>query len=148
MSGLESPATISLSLRFAVEDLLSEFSARVDGGRGDTVHELFVESGRIETPLFVLANREQIRERFTARARDVGRRTRHYWSNARFSGSEVEIGVVTNVMTVIVAEGDDTVITGGTSTDIVVPHEGGWAFRSRRLDVAFEGALVPRGARP
>ena len=142
-----SSATIGIAVRLAVEDLLSEFAARVDEGRGDTVHELFVEAGRIETPLFVLANRMEIRERFTARARDHRRRSRHYWSNARITGGELELSVVTNVMTVVTSEGDDTVITGGTSTDVVVPHEGRLAFRSRRLDVAFEGVLMPMRAR-
>jgi 3-phenylpropionate/cinnamic acid dioxygenase small subunit len=143
-----SSAAISPSVRAAVEDLLCEFAARVDDGRADSVHELFVESGRIATPRFVLANREQVREHFAARAKDRSRRTRHYWSNARFSGNEGEIGIVTNVMTFATAEGDGTVITVGTSTDVVVPHEGGWAFQSRHLDIMFEGALVPRGTNP
>lgn len=130
------------SIRIAVEDLMTEFSARVDEGRGATVHELFVEAGRIETPLFVLSNREEIREKFTARARDTSRKTRHYWSNPRFSGDESEVTVVTNVMTVITVAGRPTMMTGGSSIDVVVPHEGGWAFRSRRLEVIFEGSLA------
>jgi hypothetical protein len=129
---------ISLSTRVAIEDLMNEFSSRVDEGRGASIHELFIESGRIETPQFVLANREEIRERFTARARDTSRRTRHYWSNARFSGDETEITVVTNVMTMIKLEGDKTIVTGGSSTDVVVQEQGGWAFRSRLLDVVYE----------
>ena len=139
---------IAPAARLAIEDLLSEFSSRVDGDKADTVHELFVESGRIETPLFVLASRDEIHQRFTARARDTTRKTRHYWSNPRFSGDERQITVVTNVMTVINVAGAQTVITGGTSTDVVVPHAEGWAFQSRRLEVIFEGTLGAREPHP
>ena len=139
---------IAVSVRVAIEDLLNEFASRVDEGRGATVHELFIESGRIETPQFVLANRQEIRRRFTERARDPGRRTRHYWSNARFSGDSGEVTVVTNVLTVVCIEGRKTTLAGGTSTDIVVPEEGRWAFRSRRLDVVFEGTLGSPDERP
>jgi len=144
----EAAAAVAPSIRVAIEDLLTEFSSRVDEGRGATVHELFVESGRIETPQFVLAGRDAIRTRFTERAKDSSRRTRHYWSNPRFSGNEREITVVTNVMTIVSVEGSPTMVTGGSSTDVVVAELGGWAFRSRRLDVAFEGTLGSSAARP
>jgi len=65
-----------------------------DEGRGATVHELFVDAGRVETPNFVLASREEITRRFTARAKDATRKSRHYWSNAKFSGSEKEVTVL------------------------------------------------------
>lgn len=146
--GGRSNTGIAASIRLAIEDLLSEFSSRVDEGGGSTVHELFVESGRIETPQFVLADREAIRQRFMARAKETGRTTRHYWTNARFSGDESEITVVTNVMTVIRTSEGQTTVTGGSSTDVVVPHDGGWAFRSRRLDVVFEGTLGALEPRP
>jgi len=139
---------MSAAARVAIEDLLSEFSARVDEGRAATVHELFVESGRVETPQFTLSSREEIRQRFTARARDTSRKTRHYWSNPRFSGGSDEVTVVTNVMTVIAVAGKPTLITGGSSTDVVVKRNGGWAFQSRRLDVAFEGTLAPVEGKP
>ena len=136
-------ATFDPGARDAITRLLTEFSARVDEGRAATVHELFVEDATIETPQFVLRSRDAIRERFTARARDTSRRTRHYWSNARFSGGPTEVTVITNVMTVIASAGVPTILTGGTSTDVVVHDGAGWAFRSRRLDVAFEGTLGP-----
>jgi len=134
-------AGIPVSARLEIEDLLSEFAARVDEGRGATVHELFVDAGRVETPQFVLGSREEIRERFTARAKDATRKSRHYWSNAKFSGSETEVTVVTNVMTVTCVQDRPTLLTGGSSTDVVVRHGATWAFKSRRLDVLFEGTL-------
>lgn len=141
-------AGIPVSTRLEIEDLLSEFSARVDEGRAATVHELFVESGRVETPQFVLANREEIRERFTARARDTSRKTRHYWSNPRYSGGADEVTVVTNVFTVIAITGKPALVTGGSSTDVVVRQGPGWVFKSRRLEVVFEGTLGPVEAHP
>ena len=139
---------IDAAARDAITRLLTEFAARVDEGRAATVHELFVADAKIETPQFVLASRDAIRERFTARARDTSRWTRHYWSNLRFSGGPTEVTVVTNVITVVASPGEATIVTGGTSTDVVVPEGGSWAFRSRRLDIAFEGTLGPMPVRP
>ena len=92
---------ITLEMRVAVEDLLSEFATRVDDGRGDSVHELFIQTGSIETPAFNLVGKEQIQERFAARARDQTRKTRHFWSNPKFSGDPSRILVMTNVLTVV-----------------------------------------------
>lgn len=133
--------TISGATRLAVQDLLSEFSSRVDEGRAAQVHELFVERGRVETPRFVLSSREEIRAQFTARAVDTTRKSRHYWSNPRFTGDEKKVAVTTNVMTVINVTGKPTLISGGTSTDVMVRSESGWLFESRRLEVVFEGTL-------
>jgi hypothetical protein len=138
-------AGITAEMRLGVEDLLSEFASRVDGGRGDSVHELFIQTGRIETPAFKLAGREEIQHRFAARARDQTRKTRHFWSNPRYSGDPSRVLVTTNVLTVVNVEGQ-TSLMGGTSHDVVVPHAGSWAFAERRIEIAFEGDLVSRGA--
>ena len=137
MSGI-SPAT-----QLEIGALLSEFADRVDEGRAATVHELFVPAGRIETPAFVLEGRDKIRERFTARANDKSRKSRHYWSNARFSGSDAEVTVVTNVMTVIAVSGGPTTLMSGSSTDVLVRDGNQWRFKSRRLGVTAEGVLGP-----
>jgi SnoaL-like domain len=138
---------ISLATRLAVEDLLTEFAARVDDGRGDSVHELFIEAGEIETPAFKLTGRAAIQQRFAARARDTTRKTRHFWSNPQFAGDESRITVTTNVMTVVNAEGK-TSLTGGTSLDVVVPSPDGFVFARRRLEVAFDGQLLAREPQP
>lgn len=135
---------ITPEMRLGVEDLLSEFAARVDDGRGGSVHELFVQTGRIETPAFSLVGKEEIERRFSARAKDQTRKTRHFWSNPRFSGDPSRIRVTSNVLTVVNVE-TQTSLMGGTSFDVVVPHAGGWAFAERRLEVAFDGDLVSRG---
>lgn len=133
---------VSADSRAAIEDLLSAFAHRVDNGQAATVHELFVDDGRIETPQFVLEGRAAIAERFGARARDTTRKTRHYWSNPRFSGNENTITVITNVMTAVATPDGRTILMGGSSTDVVIRHGNGWAFQSRRLDVVFEGVLA------
>ncbi len=139
MEGLSLAHTISPTTRQAVEDLITEFCYRVDWGRGDTVHELFTEDGVVDTPMFKLDGRDKIQERFTARARDASRKTRHFWTNLRLSGDEREIHAVTNAMTVITIVGGPTFTNGGSSIDVLVPGEGGLLFKSRRLEMVFEG---------
>ncbi len=135
---------IGAEARNAICDLLSEFSARVDDGRGDTVHELFVDGGRIETPGFVLEGKARIHERFSARAADKTRKSRHYWSNPRFVAKADAVEVTTNVMTVIRPVDGSTLLTGGTSVDLVQQKDGDWLFISRRLEIVFEGTLGPQ----
>lgn len=142
-----SATPIAAPVRMMIEDMLSEFARRVDDGFAASVHELFAEDGRIETPQFVLEGRAAIAERFGARAVDTSRKTRHYWSNPKFSGDESAVKVITNVMTAVAITGGPTVLMGGSSHDVLVPRDGGWAFQSRRLELTFEGtlgALEPR----
>ena len=44
-------------------------------------------------------------------------------------------------MTVITVVGKTTFVTGGSSIDVLVPVAGGLAFKSRRLELTFEGAF-------
>ncbi len=141
MTGGSDEKIIGAEARNAICDLLSEFSARVDDGRGDSVHELFVDEGRIETPAFVLEGKVRIHERFAARAADKSRKSRHYWSNARFAAKADAIEVTTNVMTVIRLPDDSTMLMGGTSIDLVRQKNAVWLFVSRRLEVVFENTL-------
>ena len=132
---------ISPATRQAVEDLITEFCYRVDFGLGDTIHELFTADGLVDTPMFKLEGRDPIKERFSGRANDSSRKTRHFWTNLRLSGDEQEIHATTNAMTVITVVGKDTITTGGSSIDVLVPSEGGLLFKSRRLEMVFEGAF-------
>ncbi len=129
--------------RLAIQDLLTEFAYRIDNGEAATVHELFVAEARLETPQFVLESRDEICRHFTARAEDTSRKTRHYWSNPRFSGDDREVVVVSNTLTVISVPAAPTVVMSGRSTDVFTPHGDGWAFSSRRLDGVILGALGP-----
>jgi hypothetical protein len=141
LAGGSDEKTIGAEVRNAICDLLSEFSARVDEGRGDSVHELFVDESRIETPAFVLQGKARIHERFAARAADKSRKSRHYWSNARFAEKADAIEVTTNVMTAIRLPDGSTMLMGGTSVDLVRQKDGNWLFVSRRLEVVFENTL-------
>jgi hypothetical protein len=127
--------------RFAVEDLLTEFAWRVDHGEGTTLHELFVEDGVIETPQFRLDGAAAIRERFTARAADTSRVSRHYWSNLRLSRTDEGVSAITNALTIINLAGASLELISGSSHDLIVRRGEGWAFRHRRLEVVFAGPV-------
>jgi len=135
------PGPVPLNVRLAIEDLMTEFSHRVDNGLGASVHELFTADGSIATPAFVLADPDAIRERFTARGQDVGRKTRHYWSNPRFVYDGEQVTCFTNVMTVVATAGHPGSVMSGSSTDTFALEGGAWRFRSRSLEVIFNGEL-------
>ncbi len=132
---------VPLEVRAEIEDLMSEFSHRVDNGLGATLHELFVEDGVIATPAFRLEGREAIRERFTARGADPNRRTRHYWTNLRLSQHGDAIHAISNVITAVNVTGQPVQLMGGSSEDIMVRTADGWAFKDRSLEIVFDGFL-------
>jgi len=137
------PSRVPLEVRAEIEDLMSEFSHRVDNGLGATIHELFVEDGTIATPAFKLESREQIRERFTARGADPNRKTRHYWTNLRLSQHGDVIHAVSNVVTAVSLAGSPSQLMGGSSEDVLVRTPEGWAFKDRTLEIVFDGFLQP-----
>lgn len=134
---------VSLETRVEIEDLMSEFSHRVDHGLGATIHELFVADGTITTPAFRLENQAQIRERFTARGADPNRKTRHYWTNLRLSRQGDTIRAVSNVVTAVSVTGAPSQLMGGSSEDVLVKTPSGWAFKDRTLEIVFDGFLQP-----
>ncbi len=138
-----SPARVSLEIRAEIEDLMSEFSHRVDNGLGATIHELFVEDGTIATPAFRLENQEEIRARFTARGADPNRKTRHYWTNLRLTRHGDAIHAVSNVVTAVSVTGQPSQLMGGSSEDVLVKTPNGWAFKDRSLEIVFDGFLTP-----
>jgi ketosteroid isomerase-like protein len=126
----------------AIEVLLTEFAYRVDHGQADRVHELFTVDATLATPAFVLNGRDEIEARFKARAQDTARRTRHFWSNLKLSREGGAIVAITNALTVVAPEGAAPILMGGSSRDVCVRRDAGWAFQSRALTIIFEGRLV------
>ncbi|WP_158764807.1 nuclear transport factor 2 family protein [Terricaulis silvestris] len=139
MSGTE--PVVDVETQRAIEALLTEFAYRVDHGQADRVHELFTPDATLSTPAFVLKSRDEIEERFKARAKDTSRRTRHFWSNLHLSREGETIVAVTNAMTVVAPEGVAPLMMGGSSRDVCVERDGRWAFQSRALTMIFEGRL-------
>ncbi len=129
-------------IRAAVEQLLSEFCHRIDNGLGATIHELFADDGRVETPAFVLTGKPEIETFFTARSANKGRISRHYWSNLRLTVDGDRVDAITNVMTAV-NEGGRQQLMGGSSFDSFLKTPDGWAFTSRRLELIFSGFLTP-----
>ncbi len=133
--------SVDIEVQRAIEELLTEFAYRVDHGQADRVHELFTADATLSTPAFVLNGRDEIEARFKARAQDTARRTRHFWSNLRLSREGMAIVAITNALTVVASEGVAPILMGGSSRDVCVCRDAGWAFQSRALTIVFEGRL-------
>jgi hypothetical protein len=111
--------------------LVTEISWRIDHGKADTVHELFVDEGTMTLGPTTLSGREQIREWGRQRA-GATYRTRHVCTNMRF-----------------VADGDDaaegtTVITQYRGEDDGAGHG---STPQRRSALAAPGGHAGRGRR-
>jgi 3-phenylpropionate/cinnamic acid dioxygenase small subunit len=141
-----SQSRIDPATRHALEALLTEFAHRVDNGLGDTVHELFTEDGSIAGPGLAMNGRSEIAKQFTARAKEPGRVSRHFWSNPRFERlDERSIRVVTLIQTFVHRreEGEElpaerySLIVGDSIDVMQRCDDGCWRFASRRLEVAF-----------
>jgi len=109
----------------AIAALLTEFCWRVDQGLGDTVADLFVEDGRVDTPNFKLNGRAEIHAWFAGKAGT--KLSRHCWSNLRVAPlGPGRFQVDSNLMT--------------TSGPLPAPQSGGkLAVTSSRDEVLFEG---------
>ncbi len=134
--------SVDIEVQRAIEQLLTEFAYRVDHGQADRVHELFTPDATLSTPAFVLNGRDEIEARFKARAQDTARRTRHFWSNLRLSREGMAIVAITNALTVVASEGVAPILMGGSSRDVCVRRDDGWAFQSRALTIVFQGCLT------
>lgn len=134
--------------RMAIEDLLSEFSWRVDHGCAASVAELFVEHGVITTPSFSLRGREQIAAHFARR--DAGTvLSRHQWSNLRLRSlgagrAQAAVIVQTHLgtRTESAPSPPERCVVGDSIEVLEKGADGVWRFAERRLDVVFstEGA--------
>ena len=132
----------------AIESLLTEFCWRVDHGQAATVAELFVDTGRVITPMFTLDGRSQIEAHFKKRDGDKTILSRHQWSNLRLTAeNETRVRADMIVQTHLGVVGAPTSPTGqmiGDSLDIVEKEgDGAWRFVERRLHVAFRDGPPP-----
>ncbi|MBL8630401.1 MAG: nuclear transport factor 2 family protein [Rhodospirillaceae bacterium] len=151
MSGSQN--AIDATARAAIESLLTEFCWRVDHGQAATVAELFIEQGRVITPMFTLEGRAQIAAHFLKRDADKTILSRHQWSNLRLTpdgATRVRADMI--VQTHLGQQGPPAAPLGlmiGDSLDVVEKGgDGVWRFVERRLHVAFrDGAPPAHGAK-
>lgn len=149
----ENRSELSVEQRFAIEDLLTEFGQRVDHGRAASVAELFVEDGRLVTPMFTLQGREQIAAHFSRRDLGGTVQSRHQWSNLKLgSMGEGRMRAETIVQTHLGTRRDggptqpDHVMVGDSIDVLARQADGSWCFVERRLHIAFRTEFAPPAA--
>ena len=120
--------------------LVIEISWRIDRGQASTVHELFVDGGKMSFGQTRLLGRDAIRQ--WGRNRDAATyRTRHVCSGMRFvrDGSDAAEG--TSVLTLFMAGGDgpgsSVPFSVGEDRDQFVRTNEGWRFVSRVYEEMF-----------
>jgi hypothetical protein len=117
--------------------LVIEHGWRVDNGRAETVHELYIDDGELTLPSGTLRGRTEIREWGRQIVDNTPWQTiRHVCGNMRFvyDGDNAAIG--TTVLTVFMVAGAQASTTVpynvGEDHDRFVRTEDGWRFDSRR----------------
>ena len=138
--------TVELETQRELESLLTEFGRLVDNGRADQVHELFTSDGSIRGPGLAMQTQAEIREKFTERAADKNRVSRHFWSNPYFERVDEEtIRLSTVVQTFVhsLAEKEqlpapaNTFVVGDSVDVFKFCSDKKWRFQSRELTVIF-----------
>lgn len=139
---------VDAAARAEIESLLTEFCWRVDHGEAASVAELFIEHGRVITPMFTLEGRAQIAAHFLKRDGDKTILSRHQWSNLRLTPeSPTRVRADMIVQTHLGQQGPPVAPLGlmiGDSLDVVEKgSDDVWRFVERRLHVAFRDGSPP-----
>ena len=120
--------------------LVVEIAWRIDHGQADTVWELFVPDGILNSSGTPLVGHDAIREWGRARVASTVR-TRHICSGMRFVHSGADRATGSTLLTVFMHEGDGrgpavpSVV--GEDTDEFVRTDVGWRFVSRTFETLF-----------
>jgi hypothetical protein len=120
--------------------LVTEIAWRIDHGKADTVHELFVDESEMSLGQTILRGRQQIREWGRQRA-DATYRTRHVSTNMRFIADGDDRAEGTTLITQYMDQGDGPGTTVpsavGEDHDRFARTNQGWRFVSRSFDLLF-----------
>lgn len=120
--------------------LVVEIAWRIDHGQADTVWELFVADGVLDTSGAPLIGHDAIRDWGRARAASTVT-TRHICSGMRFIDHGNGRATGSTLLTVFMhdGEGRSPAIPAvvGEDTDEFVRTDGGWRFVSRRFETLF-----------
>ena len=124
----------------ALSRLVVEISWRIDHGRADTVWELFVPDGVLDTGGTPLAGHDAIREWGRSRIASTVR-TRHIVSGMRFitrgNGQATGSTLLTVFMHDGAGRGPATPAVVGEDTDEFIRTDVGWRFVSRKFETLF-----------
>ena len=120
--------------------LVVEIAWRIDHGRADSVWELFVPDGVLDTGGTPLTGHDAIREWGRGRAASAVR-TRHICSGMRFIDRGNGRASGSTLLTVFMHDGDGpgspVPAVVGEDTDEFVRTDAGWRFVSRRFETLF-----------
>jgi hypothetical protein len=124
----------------ALSRLVVEISWRIDHGRADTVWELFVPDGVLDTGGTPLAGRDAIREWGRSRVASTVR-TRHIVSSMRFTARGDGQATGSTLLTVFMHDGAGrgpaVPAVVGEDTDEFIRTDVGWRFVSRTFETLF-----------
>jgi hypothetical protein len=120
--------------------LVVEIAWRIDHGRADTVWELFVADGVLNTSGTKLVGHDAIRD--WGRARVISNaRTRHICSGMRFADRGDGHATGSTLLTVFIhdgaGQGSAVPAVVGEDTDEFVHTDAGWRFASRTFEALF-----------
>lgn len=120
--------------------LVVEIAWRIDHGQADTVWELFVADGVLETGDTPLAGHDAIRNWGQARVASTVQ-TRHICSGMRFTDRGNGRAAGSTLLTVFMHDGDGrgpaVPAVVGEDTDEFVRTDVGWRFASRTFETLF-----------
>jgi hypothetical protein len=125
-----------------LERLVTEVAFRIDHGRAETVHELFLEDGTLDLGDRVLRGKDSIQ----AWGREIVEQKtypgiRHVCTNMRFvaDGENAAEGIVINTVYMDPAEDPGTTVpfVVGEDYDRFIRTDRGWRFESRRWKALF-----------
>ena len=137
-----STSAVSEADYIALSRLVIEHTWRVDNGRADTLHELYVDDGVLDVGM-PLRGREAIREWGRQLvAATPWRLIRHVCGNLRFVATGPDTAEGTTILTVFMAAGSGPATTlpfsVGEDHDRFVRTAQGWKFVSRRWVSLFD----------
>lgn len=125
----------------ALMQLCIAFVERIDGGRAESVADLFTPDGVLISAGERVAGEAALRERFARRQREAGLVTRHLLTNASFTLQGDAQATGRSLMTVFRRQGEDAAMQPPRVADVddvyVRDASGRWRFAQRRIERVF-----------
>ena len=131
---------VSDAVHITLSRLVVEIAWRIDHGRADTVWELFVPDGVLNSSGTPLVGHDAIREWGRARVASTAR-TRHICSGMRFVDRGTDRATGSTLLTVFMHDGDGrgpaVPAVVGEDTDEFIRTDAGWRLVARTFETLF-----------
>lgn len=119
--------------RFAIHELLAQYSRVIDTGRWEEFHTLFTPDGRLEFgPMGTFEGVEGL-QRFAGMIRSVGNFMRHYVTNVTLSGDGERARGACYLLALTGPDAGKLTPSTGFYEDELVKRDGRWLLRARRI---------------